>query len=91
MLLPASYKAMCCECGELVQHRLDRDEALPCGNGQLVAPTIARAALVPFRPPTAEPGSAKTRFCHQAAQHEREGAAPTQGQGAQQPDACTLR
>jgi Restriction endonuclease len=23
MLLPASYKAMCCECGELVQHRLD--------------------------------------------------------------------
>jgi hypothetical protein len=58
MLLPPSYKAMCCQCGELVQHRLDKDEALPCGNGHLVAPTIARAALVPFRPPAAEPGSA---------------------------------
>jgi hypothetical protein len=58
MLLPADYKAMCCECGELVQHRLDREKARPCSNGHLVAPTIARAALVPFRPPAPEPGSA---------------------------------
>jgi hypothetical protein len=38
---------MCRQCGEIVQHRLDQGEALPCGNGHLVAPTIARAALVP--------------------------------------------
>jgi hypothetical protein len=60
MLLPASYKAMCCQCGELVQHRLDRDEALPCRNGHLVAPTIARASLIPFRPSAPEPGSVAT-------------------------------
>jgi hypothetical protein len=56
VLLPASYKAMCCQCGDLVQHRLDHDQALPCRNGHLVAPTIARAALVPFRPPAPEAG-----------------------------------
>ena len=33
MLLPASYKAMCCQCGEIVQHRLDKGDALPCRNG----------------------------------------------------------
>jgi hypothetical protein len=60
MLLPAGYKAMCCQCGELVQHRLESDAALPCRNGHLVAPTIARASLVPFRPPASEPGSATT-------------------------------
>jgi hypothetical protein len=58
VLLPASYKAKCCQCGDLVQHRLDHDEALPCRNGHLVAPTVARAALVPFRPPSPQPGSA---------------------------------
>ena len=58
MLLPASYKAMCCQCGDLVQHRLDNDDALPCRNGHPVAPTIARAALVPYRAPLAEPGAA---------------------------------
>lgn len=57
MLLPPSYEAMCCQCGELVQHRLDSDNALPCRNDHLVAPTIVRASLVPFRPPTPEPGS----------------------------------
>jgi Restriction endonuclease len=57
MLLPSSYKVMCCQCGELVQHRLGNDEAVPCSNGHLVAPTIARAALVPFRPPAPQPGS----------------------------------
>ena len=45
MLLPASYKAMCCQCGEFVQHRLDKEEALPCCNGHLLAPTIARPRL----------------------------------------------
>jgi hypothetical protein len=57
MLLPADYKAMCCQCGELVQHRLGNHEAVPCSNGHLVAPTIARAALVPFRPPASQPGT----------------------------------
>jgi hypothetical protein len=52
ILLPSSYQAMCCQCGEIVQHRLDKGEALPCRNGHLVAPTIARAALIPFRPET---------------------------------------
>lgn len=46
ILLPSSYKAMCCQCGEIVQHRLDKGEALPCRNGHLVATTIARPALV---------------------------------------------
>jgi hypothetical protein len=52
VLMPQTYKAMCCQCGEIVQHRLDReqDEARPCSNGHLVAPTIARAMLVPPRP-----------------------------------------
>jgi hypothetical protein len=50
--MPQTYKAMCCQCGEFVQHRLDReqDEARPCRNGHMVAPTIARAMLVPPRP-----------------------------------------
>jgi hypothetical protein len=52
VLLPLSYKAMCHQCGEIVQHRLDNDEALPCVSGHLVAPTISRAALIPYRPPT---------------------------------------
>ena len=55
LLLPPDYKAMCCQCGDIVQHRLDNDQARPCRNGHLVAPTIARATLVPFRPPAPEP------------------------------------
>jgi hypothetical protein len=51
------YKVMCCQCGDTVQHRLDKDQALPCRNGHLVAPTIARASLIPFRPPAPEPGA----------------------------------
>jgi len=43
---PGSYQAMCRQCGEIVQHRLDQAEAIPCRNGHPVAPTIARAALV---------------------------------------------
>ena len=52
VLLPQTYKAMCRQCGGIVQHRLDReqDEARPCGNGHAVAPTIARAMLIPPRP-----------------------------------------
>jgi hypothetical protein len=46
MLLPQSYKAMCHQCGDIVQHRLASDEAKRCGNGHFVAPTIARAELV---------------------------------------------
>jgi Restriction endonuclease len=56
--MPTSYKAMCCQCGGIVQHQLGKDEALPCANGHLVAPTIARADLVPFRAPPPEPGAA---------------------------------
>jgi hypothetical protein len=44
--MPESYRAMCRQCGEIVQHTLDRAEAIPCCNGHSVAPTIARAALV---------------------------------------------
>ena len=43
--VPATYKAMCRQCGEIVSHSLDRAEAIPCPNGHPVAPTIARAAL----------------------------------------------
>ena len=54
VLLPQTYKAMCQQCGAIVQYRLDReqDEARPCGNGHVVAPTIARAMLLPPRPST---------------------------------------
>jgi hypothetical protein len=59
MLIPPSYRAMCCQCGGIVRHQLDKDEALPCHNGHLVAPSIARAELVPFRPePSAQPAAA---------------------------------
>jgi hypothetical protein len=60
VLMPQTY-AMCRQSGEIVQHRLDReqDEARPCGNGHLVAPTIARAILVPPRPPANAAGTTK--------------------------------
>jgi hypothetical protein len=50
--LPSRYKAMCHVCGEVVEHNLDHGRSLPCINGHLVAPTIARAALVRERRPT---------------------------------------
>src|SRR3954453_1041065 len=50
MLLPQSYKAMCRQCGDIVQHPLDNDEAKRCDSGHLVAPAIARAELVKPRP-----------------------------------------
>jgi hypothetical protein len=46
MSLPQSYKAMCRQCGDTVQHRLASDEAKRCTNGHLVAPTIARPDVV---------------------------------------------
>jgi Restriction endonuclease len=33
--LPQTYRAMCCECGDIVQHRLDDAKALPCSNDHL--------------------------------------------------------
>jgi hypothetical protein len=56
--MPESYQAMCRQCGEIVQHTLDRAEAIPCRNGHPVAPTIARAALVMRRQ---EGGSTSSR------------------------------
>jgi Restriction endonuclease len=63
VLLPQTYKAMCQQCGEIVQHRLDReqDEARPCGNGHLVAPTISRAMLLPPRPAATGSADSKTK------------------------------
>jgi hypothetical protein len=52
MALPQTYKAMCRQCGDIVQHRLSSDEARRCGNGHYVAPTIARDDVVkPRQPP----------------------------------------
>jgi restriction endonuclease len=51
MVVPPTYKAMCRQCGDVVQHRLGNDEALPCGNGHLVVPSIAHASIVKPRPP----------------------------------------
>jgi Restriction endonuclease len=61
LLLPSSYKAMCCQCGDIVRHTLDKADAVPCGNGHPVAPTIARAALVPYRPDPSEQPAAAAR------------------------------
>jgi hypothetical protein len=52
MALPQTYKAMCRQCGDIVQHRLSSDEAQRCGKGHFVVPTIARADVVkPPQPP----------------------------------------
>ena len=44
VLLPLADKVMCQQCGEIVQHRLDKEQAPPCGDSHLVAPTISHAA-----------------------------------------------
>ena len=31
--LPVTYDAMCCQCGDVVTHRLDRAKAIPCVQG----------------------------------------------------------
>jgi hypothetical protein len=53
--LPATYKAMCCQCGEIVRHQIDKPEVVHCGNGHKVAPTIARASLIMPRKAAARP------------------------------------
>jgi Restriction endonuclease len=52
-LLPQTYKAMCRQCGAIVQHSLDNGQARSCANGHSVAPTIARDELV--KPQLAQP------------------------------------
>jgi hypothetical protein len=54
MALPQTYKAMCRQCGDIVQHRLSSNEAQRCGNGHFVAPTIARDDVV--KPSQPRPG-----------------------------------
>jgi Restriction endonuclease len=56
--IPGAYDAMCYECGAIVQHHLDKRDPLPCVNGHMVAPTIARAAVDPARHPQ-EPEAVK--------------------------------
>jgi Restriction endonuclease len=55
--LPQTYRAMCCECGDIVQHRLDKAQAVPCRSGHLVPATIARDSLVKPRPQPAPPAA----------------------------------
>jgi Restriction endonuclease len=58
MLMPQSYESMCRQCGDIVQHRIDSDEAKRCPGGHFVAPTIARAELIKPRPAGSKPGDA---------------------------------
>jgi hypothetical protein len=74
--LPQTYRAMCCQCGEIVQQRLDRGHAIACGNGHLVPATIARDSLVKPRQPTptrnrSTPKLIKFRNMHPKAQIRR--------------------
>src|ERR1700730_17638604 len=55
--LPQTYRAMCCQCGEIIHHRLDKGHALPCGNDHLVPATIARDSLVKPRRQPASPAA----------------------------------
>jgi hypothetical protein len=59
--LPQTYRAMCCECGEIVQHRLDQAKALPRPNGHFVPATIARDSLVKPRPPRPAAGTGEIK------------------------------
>ena len=43
---PQTYRAMCCQCGDIVQHRLHKSELVPCRNGHQVAPTLPKASLI---------------------------------------------
>lgn len=64
---PDRYKVMCRQCGEIITHQLGRAEAVPCGNGHPVAPTIARAALVVRR----QEGGSTSRTYTQPRQYTR--------------------
>jgi hypothetical protein len=61
VLLPHTYRTMCRQCGDVVQHRLDRNDPLPCANGHFVAPPKSFAAFIPYRPPPGapQPGAAQ--------------------------------
>ena len=61
MLLPQTYKAMCRQCGDIVQHPLGNDEAKRCSSGHFVAPTIARAELIKPRPAAAATADASPK------------------------------
>jgi hypothetical protein len=74
---PQTYRAMCCQCGDIVQHRLNKGELVPCHNGHQVAPTIPRGSLIvprqiPASPsgqtpkPTARPYSRREIRAHSA-------------------------
>lgn len=45
--LPKVYRAGCCQCGDIVQHRLGHDELVKCRLGHEVAGTISEAAINP--------------------------------------------
>jgi ribosomal protein L37AE/L43A len=60
MNVPTSYRAMCALCGAIVQHDLNKKQAILCANGHPVPPSIARAALVPYRAPK-QPDRESTR------------------------------
>jgi hypothetical protein len=64
---------MCCQCGEIVQNRLDKGHALPCGKGHLAPATIARASLVKPRQPMPAAPAVKGSgfFFHQVERHGR--------------------
>jgi hypothetical protein len=61
VVMPQTYKAMCRCCGDIVLHRLDRAEAIPCRDGHPVAPTIARAALIAPPRSVGSPGRGELR------------------------------
>ena len=71
-VLPNRYKAMCHVCGEIVEHNLDHGTSLPCTNGHLVAPTIARAALVRERRPAPPAVRSQYRDMSPKAQRRRQ-------------------
>jgi hypothetical protein len=69
MSLPPTYKAMCRQCGDIVQHRLASDQAKRCANGHFVAPTIACADVVKPRQQPA-PGQNVTPEYRPLSRHE---------------------
>lgn len=53
--LPDTYKTMCRQCGDIVQHHIAKHDPLPCANGHFVAPPKSRASIIPYRPPAGAP------------------------------------
>jgi hypothetical protein len=81
VLMPQTYNAMCCQCGEFVQHRLDReqDEARPCPQR-----SHGRADDCPRH------AGAATARSERRQQHERASARPVQPPLCQ-PAQCKVR